>query len=128
MLLKNIDGSGSENRKRAKRNSALNHHQKFGPARQDGNIGWRKCRTRVEGQEQVIYEPGFPGLVVRQDVRRQSHLREKKISLGVKLPPISHVRTTRIQSPVPGGEDENVAEPKGNGSPQEFGGGLAFPW
>ena len=54
----NVDGVSGQQHDDRQRDRRLHHHQPLCPARQHRRVGRRERRAGVEGQKQVIHEPG----------------------------------------------------------------------
>ncbi len=95
-------------------NQRLDHHQDFGPTRQDRHVRRRECSAGVEGQEQIINKVRFPVVLTRGALGCgiHGHLRKQEGAVGVPGRPFSLVWPARIQTPVPGSEYHDVADPE----------------
>ncbi len=55
-----IHSAGGQYGERRQRENGLNHHEELGPTRQDGDIGGRERRARIERHEEIVHKARMP--------------------------------------------------------------------
>ena len=97
-----------------------NLDEPLGPAGEHGRIRGRECRAGIECQEKIVHKAGRPAWVDRF-LRRWSegHLGKEEISFGMVAAKIARMRSSRVQPPIPRGEDQNVGHPEGSSRAQQ---------
>ena len=73
--------------------------------------------TGIEGDEEIVDESGTPGVLshIAPCIWSERHLGKEKGPVGMRSAQVARIGATAIQSPVPGGEDENVGQPERRG-------------
>lgn len=112
--LEDVDGAGGEEDDGREGDERLDHHEELGPAGEDRAVSGGERRACVEGNEKIVDEAGAPALFPHftLGVIVEGHLGEEEGAIGVDAAKLTSSGATRIETPVPGSEDEDVRDPE----------------